>query len=142
MRTSDFDFDLPEELIAQRPAMQRDLSRLLVLDRGSATTEHRRFREIIDYFHPGDVLVLNNSRVSAARLRGVNVHTGGKFEMLLLEQLAVNDWWVMLRPGKRARMGTQIMLCAPDGHFTEVLATVTEKNAEGHRRLVSVALRI
>ena len=135
MRTADFDFELPPELIAQAPAPQRDLSRLLVLHRQSGQVEHRRFRDLQEYLHPGDLLVLNNSRVIPARLRGMNAHTGGQFEILLFEENATNDWWVMLRPGKRARVGTQIILRDEDGHPTEVCATVLETNDEGHRRL-------
>src|SRR2546423_164956 len=98
MRTNDFNFDLPEELIAQTPAVQRDLSRLLVLHRISNQIEHRKFRDLFEYFHVGDVLALNNSRVIPARLRGVNTVTAGKFEILLLEENALNDWWAMMRP--------------------------------------------
>jgi S-adenosylmethionine:tRNA ribosyltransferase-isomerase len=79
--------------------------------------------------------VLNNSRVIPARLRGMNAHTGGEFEVLLLEENAMNDWWVMLRPGKRARAGTSIVFRDLHGHPTGISATVLEKNAEGHRRL-------
>src|SRR5207249_6679343 len=86
MKTSDFDFDLPSELIAQTPAIQRDGSRMLVLHRASGKIEHRNFRDLIEYLRPGDVLALNNSRVIPARLRGVNTETGGRFEILLLEE--------------------------------------------------------
>jgi S-adenosylmethionine:tRNA ribosyltransferase-isomerase len=135
MRTADFNFRLPPELIAQAPALQRDLSRLLVLRRHSGQVEHRRFRDLLDYLRQGDLLVLNDSRVISARLRGVNAHTGGQFEILLLEEIVTNDWWVMLRPGKRARVGTRIILRDKDGHPAEVCATVLETNHEGHRRL-------
>jgi S-adenosylmethionine:tRNA ribosyltransferase-isomerase len=135
MRTVDFDFDLPPEFIAQVPAPERDLSRLLVLHRHSGQVEHRRFRDLLEYLHPGDLMVLNNSRVISARLRGMNAHTGGRFEILLLEENTTNDWWVMLRPGKRARVGTQIILRDKDGHPTGVRATVLETNHEGHRRV-------
>ena len=135
MRTADFDYELPPELIAQAPAPQRDESRLLVLHRGSGQVEHRRFRDFLEYLRPGDLLVLNNSRVIPARLRGVNARTNGQFEMLLLEKNALNDWWAMLRPGKRARAGTQIILRDSRGQPTGVHATVLDTNAEGHRRL-------
>jgi len=135
MRTSDFDFELPPELIAQVPAAERDQSRLLVLHRDSGQVEHRTFRELIGYFSAGDVLVLNNSKVIPARLRGVNRRTGGQFEMFLLEAKGANDWWVMLRPGKRGRMGTQIMLKGLRGDPAGIEATVTDTNEEGHRRL-------
>jgi S-adenosylmethionine:tRNA ribosyltransferase-isomerase len=135
MRTADFDFNLPPELVAQAPAPRRDESRLLVLHRDSGKIEHRQFRSLLEYLRPGDVLVLNNSRVIPARLRGVNAHTGGQFEILLLEENAVNDWWVMLRPGKRARVGTQIIFRDAQGRRGDVHATVLDKNDEGHRRL-------
>ena len=135
MRTSDFDFELPPELIAQHPATKRDESRLLVLHRGENRVEHRRFPALLEFLRSGDVLVLNNSRVIPARLRGVNAKTGGKFEILLLEENAPNDWRVMLRPGKRARVGTQIIFCDADGKTSAVRATVVETNDEGHRRL-------
>jgi S-adenosylmethionine:tRNA ribosyltransferase-isomerase len=135
MRTADFDYELPSELIAQAPPPQRDQSRLLVLHRGSSQVQHRLFRDLPEYLRPGDLLVLNNSRVIPARLRGVNAHTGGQFEVLLLEENAINDWWVMLRPGKRARAGTQIIVRDTRGQPTEVRATVLDKNDEGHRRL-------
>src|SRR5664279_4728047 len=135
MRTADFDFELPPELIAQAPTPRRDQSRLLVLHRGSGQIEHRRFRDLLEYLHPGDLLMLNDSRVIPARLRGVNAHSGGRFEILLLEENAINDWWVMLRPGKRARVGTRIALQDTRGQPSQVHATVLEANHEGHRRL-------
>ena len=92
------------------------------------------FGEILEFFHEGDVLVLNNSRVIPARLHGVNAHTGGRFEILLLEENSINDWWAMLRPAKRARVKTQIVLCGTNGQLTKVQATVVETNDEGHRR--------
>lgn len=135
VQTADFDYDLPPELIAQNPTPRRDQSRLMVLHRASGEFEHRQFRALLDYLHPGDVLVLNDSRVIPARLRGVNLHTGGQFEILLLDENAPNDWWVMLRPGKRARVGTQIVLRELSGRLGELRATVLETNDEGHRRL-------
>src|SRR4026207_2383802 len=106
MRASDFDYELPEELIAQVPAARRDQSRMLVLHRASGRIEHRQFTNLLDYLRPGDVLVLNDSRVIPARLHGRNRATGGEFEVLLLEEVAPNAWWAMLRPGKRGRVGT------------------------------------
>ncbi len=134
MRTADFNFDLPPGLIAQHPAPQRDESRLLFLHRADGNIEHRHFRDLPGVFRAGDVLVLNNSRVIPARLRGVNARTGGKFEILLLEEKATNDWWVMLRPGKSARVGTQIII-HDNRQTTPIRASVVEVNAEGHRRL-------
>ena len=134
MRTADFNFDLPSGLIAQHPAPQRDESRLLVLHRTNGSVEHGQFRNLPGFFRAGDVLVLNNSRVIPARLRGANARTGGKFEILLLEEKGINDWWVMLRPGKSARVGTQIVFLG-NRQTTRIRATVVEVNDEGHRRL-------
>jgi S-adenosylmethionine:tRNA ribosyltransferase-isomerase len=135
VRTADFDFELPEGLIAQEPTAKREDSRLLALDRASGRVEHRKFLELGEYLRPGDALVLNDSRVIPARLRGVNAASGGQFDLLLLSQNAINDWWVMLRPGRRARVGTRIQLLQPTGQPTAITAQVIEINAEGHRRL-------
>jgi S-adenosylmethionine:tRNA ribosyltransferase-isomerase len=135
MRTADFDFALPPELIAQQPAPKRDQSRLLVLHRADGKVEHRKFPDLLEFLRAGDVLVLNNSRVIPARLRGSNAKSSGKFEMLLLEENAPNDWWAMLRPGKNARIGTKIILHDAGGQPTKIFATVSEVNAEGHRQL-------
>ena len=137
MRTADFDFILPPELIAQHPATRRDTSRLLVLHRASGNLEHKKFRAVLDYLSAGDLLILNNSRVINARLRGTNGKTGGAFEMLLLEENSPNDWWAMIKPGKRARLGTQIRLTphAPRQTHAEIIAAVIDTNVEGHRRL-------
>jgi S-adenosylmethionine:tRNA ribosyltransferase-isomerase len=136
MRTADFDFHLPPELIAQFPAERRDGSRLLVLDRSSGRTAHRKFEDFAGCLRPGDLLVLNNSRVIQARLRGLNQRTGGSFEILLLEENALNDWWVMLRPGKRARVGTRIALLDHAGKSTTQVGEVMAINPEGHRRVL------
>jgi S-adenosylmethionine:tRNA ribosyltransferase-isomerase len=109
---------------------------LFVLHRELAQFEHRKFEALIDYLRPGDVLVLNDSKVIPARLHGVNVKTGGQFELLLIEESGLNDWWVMLRPAKRAREGTRISLKDWHGALTPIHATVVEMNEEGHRRLV------
>lgn len=135
MRTDDFDYHLPPELIAQTPAERREDSRLLVLHRDSGRIEHARFEDFANYLRPGDVLVLNNSRVIPARLRGTNSRTGGQFELLLLEENGTNDWWVMLRPGKRARVGTIITLRTPQGISAGIEVIVTDTNDEGHRRV-------
>jgi len=135
VRTAEFHFDLPPELIAQFPAAQRDESRLLVMNRASGQLEHRKFRDLLEYLRPGDVLVLNNSRVIPARLHGTNSKTGGAFEILLLEENAPNDWWAMMKPGKRARLGTQIEIRNPKSEVRNITATVTATNEEGHRRL-------
>ena len=135
MRTDEFDYHLPPELIAQSPAPQRDQSRLLVLPRHSGQIAHRQFPDLPEYLRPGDVLVMNNSRVIPARLRGRKPDTGGQIELLLLEECAVNDWWVMLRPGKRVRPGTEIYLESATTESLKVRAVVREKNSEGHCRL-------
>ena len=108
MRLDDFDFDLPDTAIAQHPAVERDLSRLLVLPRCSGSTEHRQFRDLPGLLRPGDSLVLNESRVMAARLRGQRVETGGSVELLLVRQGEDGTWRAMARPMRRLHPGTQI----------------------------------
>jgi S-adenosylmethionine:tRNA ribosyltransferase-isomerase len=135
VQTADFDYFLPPELIAQYPPLERDQSRLFVLQRRSKQTSHEVFRDLVHHFQPGDALVLNNSRVIPARLRGVNPKTGGHFEILLLEENGINDWWAMMRPGKRAPLGIEIALLNFSGEPTEVKSEVMEINDEGHRRL-------
>ena len=135
MRTADFDYFLPPELIAQMPVAERDQSRLLVMDRKAHQLEHRHFFDLLAYLRADDVIVLNNSRVIPARLRGVNAKSGGLFEILLVQECGTNDWWVMLRPGKRAQIGTQINLLTLTQNKSEIFAIVEEVNAEGHRRV-------
>lgn len=135
MRTADFDYALPPELIAQAPAVTRDQSRLLVIDRAAATLAHKTFPDLLDYLRPGDLLALNDSRVIPARLRGRNAVSGGSFEILLLAENGTNDWWAMLRPGKRARIGTWIDIMDADKRSSGMTAQVLEINDEGHRRL-------
>lgn len=110
MKTSDFDYELPEELIAQHPAAQRDHSRLLVMDKYTGTVEHRVFRDIVNYLHAGDVLVLNNTKVIPARIFGVKEGGSAKIEVLLLKRDddLPNTWEVLVHPGKRAKVGTVI----------------------------------
>lgn len=132
MQTSDFDYFLPEELIAQAPLAERDASRLLVLDRARNVLAHRIFPEWVDYLRPGDLLVMNNSRVIPARLRGIKTETGGEVEMLLCEETDLNVWWALLRPGKRVRPGTEIVLKNLRGDPTGITATVAKKNSKGH----------
>src|SRR6266436_1583009 len=120
MRAVDFDYSLPPELIAQTPAAQRDQARLLVLCRADGRIAHRSFRDLLDYLRVGDVLVLNNSRVIPVRLRGIKAGSGGQIEVLLLEENSVNDWWVMLRPGKRVRADTMMFFLDRSGRRTEV----------------------
>jgi S-adenosylmethionine:tRNA ribosyltransferase-isomerase len=135
VRTADFDYHLPPELIAQQPAGRRDASRLLVLDRATGRVAHRQFTDLPGQLRAGDVVVFNDSRVIPARLRGRKPGSGGEVELLLVEENAVNDWWTMLRPGKRVRPGTDIELHDRAGQPTGLRATVTAKNDEGHCRL-------
>jgi S-adenosylmethionine:tRNA ribosyltransferase-isomerase len=107
VRTADFDFTLSDALIAHEPSERRDQSRLLVLRRRDGQIEHRSFTDLLEYLNPGDALVLNNSRVVPARLRGFKPGSGGRVELLLLVEEHINDWWAMVRPGKRVRPGTK-----------------------------------
>lgn len=109
MKTSDFDYELPRELIAQYPAPARDESRLLVLRRSDGRVEHRTFRDVSEYLEAGDVLVLNESEVVPARLLGAREGTGGRVEMFLLRELGGGRWEVLLRPGARLRAGAVLM---------------------------------
>lgn len=135
MQTADFDYSLPEELIAQTPATGRESARMLVLHRHSGQLEHAGVTDLLRFLQPGDVLVLNNSRVIPARLRARNARSGGRFEILLLEENAKNDWWAMLKPGRRARPGSRLVVQDAEGNSTALLATVADVNEEGHRRL-------
>lgn len=105
LKTSDFDYHLPEELIAQHPLAQRDTSRLLVYDRKSGVVEHRVFHDVLDYLNPGDALVLNDTRVIPARIVGVKPDTGGKIEFLLLNRVEGDTWLALSKPAKRAAPG-------------------------------------
>ena len=109
MKKSDFYYDLPQELIAQTPLDRRDASRLLVLDRQSGALEHRHFYEIGEYLRPGDLLVLNDSRVLPSRLLGQKEGTGAAMEFLLLRQLEQDVWETMVRPGKKAKTGARFV---------------------------------
>jgi S-adenosylmethionine:tRNA ribosyltransferase-isomerase len=104
----DFDYHLPEALIAQTPLKDRDQSRLLVLGKNSGDIDHRHFKDVIDYFNQGDTLVLNDTRVMPARLFGIKEETGAKVEMLMLTQLEGNDWEVLLKPAKRIQIGDKL----------------------------------
>ena len=106
MKTSDFNYDLPEELIAQTPVEPRDHSRLLVYHRSSGQIEHKHFYDIIDYLNPGDALVINETKVIPARLLGVKEDTGVPVEVLLLRRRNATDWEALVRPGRRLRPGT------------------------------------
>ena len=105
MKTTDFYYDLPEELIAQYPVEPRDSSRLLVYDRKTKSVEHRHFYDIVEYLKKGYVLFVNNTKVLPARIYGAKEHTGGKIEFLLLKRLDLTHWEVILKPGRIAKVG-------------------------------------
>lgn len=127
VKTSDFYYDLPEELIAQDPLEDRSSSRLLVLNKETGKTEHHVFREIIDYLEPGDCLVVNDTKVIPARLIGVKEETGAKIEVLLLKRGAGDVWETLVKPGRKAKPGTRISF--GDGLLTgEVVDVVDEGN--------------
>lgn len=109
MRIDEFDYNLPEELIAQKPADRRDGSRLLVVHRDSGKLEHKHFFDIVDYLNEGDCLVLNNSKVLPARLYGVKEKTGGKVEFLLIKRIEGDTWETMVRPGKKLKPGDSVV---------------------------------
>ncbi len=106
MKVDLFDFDLPEELIAQTPLEDREASRLMVLDKQSGKITHTHFRSVLDYLHPGDCLVLNDTRVLPARLYGIKEDTGAKVEVLLLKQTEGDNWETLVKPAKRVKEGT------------------------------------
>lgn len=130
MKTGDFDYELPPDRIAQMPVEPRDHSRLLVLHRTSGEIAHRRFREIEGYLEPGDVLVLNESRVIPARLFGEKAGGGARIELLLLNRLGPNSWEALARPGKRLRRGAVIEVTSADGE-DRLIAEVQEKREDG-----------
>lgn len=118
LRTSDFDYHLPPELIAQTPAEPRDSSRLLVLDRqrSSDPVQHRLFRDLTEYLRPGDLMVFNRSRVIPARLHGTETRSGARVEVLLVRRLEPCVWQALGRPGRRLRAGAEVVLDVnPDG---------------------------
>ncbi|RNF41279.1 tRNA preQ1(34) S-adenosylmethionine ribosyltransferase-isomerase QueA [Planococcus salinus] len=108
MNVTDFDFELPEELIAQTPLLDRTASRLLVLDKETGAVEHRHFRDIIDHLHKGDTLVLNDTRVLPARLMGTKEDTGANIEVLLLKQIEDDVWETLVKPAKKVKVGTVV----------------------------------
>lgn len=109
MKVSDFDYDLPEELIAQQPADPRDESQLMVLDRKTGRITERIFKQIIEFIEPGDTIVLNNTEVIPARLYGKKEETGGKVEFLLLTETELDTWEVLVRPGRKVKIGTRVV---------------------------------
>ena len=128
MKTSDFYYELPEELIAQDPLTDRSSSRLLVLDKNTGRTEHHVFTDIVDYLHEGDCLVLNNTRVIPARLLGIKPDTGAAIEVFLLKRLSENEWETLVRPGKKLRVGARVSF--GDGLLT---GEIIEQLPDGNR---------
>lgn len=128
MELKDFDYYLPKELIAQHPSTVRDECRLMVLDKKTGEIEHKIFKDIIDYLNPGDCMVLNDTRVMPARLIGSKKDTGGKMEFLLLKRLDGDKWETLVKPGKRAKVGT--VFTFGDGSLE---AEVKEVRDDGNR---------
>jgi S-adenosylmethionine:tRNA ribosyltransferase-isomerase len=132
MKTSDFDYHLPPELIAQTPVEPRDRSRLMVLNRSRSSVEHHHFSEITDYLRTGDVLVFNDSRVIPARIIGKKVDTGGGVELLLLRRLDTAVWEALVKPGKRVDIGTRLEITGDsDTGSLKVWAEITGLKEEG-----------
>ena len=123
MKTHDFWYDLPEELIAQTPLLQRDTSRLLVLNKQTGALEHKHFYDVLDYLKPGDCLVLNDSRVLPARLLG-HRPTGGAVEVLLLRDLGEKRWECLCKPGRKMQVGSEVIF--GNGELTATVAAVQE----------------
>lgn len=130
MKVTDFNYNLPEELIAQVPIEKRDESRLMVLDREKKTIEHKVFKDILDYLKPGDCLVRNNTKVIPARLYGVKEETGANVEFLLLHRVEGDIWEVMVRPGKKLMPGAKVSF--GDGILK---AEILEKMNDGNRKV-------
>ncbi|MBQ3899082.1 MAG: tRNA preQ1(34) S-adenosylmethionine ribosyltransferase-isomerase QueA [Lachnospiraceae bacterium] len=128
LKKSDFYFDLPQELIAQDPLEDRSSSRLLVVDKKTGKTEHKIFRDIVDYLNPGDCLVLNNTKVIPARLYGERAETGGAVEVLLLKRKENDVWETLVKPGKKCKPGQRLIF--GDGRLK---ATVLETIEDGNR---------
>ena len=126
MLKSDFNYELPEELIAQTPVEPRDSSRLMAIDRSTGEISHRHFYDIADYLNPGDLLVMNDSKVFPARIYGVKRGTGAHVEFLLLKRLSLTEWETLVHPGKRLKPGTIVDF--PEGLSAEILGIVNEGN--------------
>ncbi len=129
LATSDFYYDLPEELIAQSPSDERDGCRLMLLDKENGRVEHKIFRDVIDYLRPEDILVVNSSKVIPARLLGVTEKTGGDMELLLLRMLENGEWETLVRPGKRAKVGASF-------NFSGILRATVTSIVDGGNRTV------
>ncbi len=136
MKTSDFKYDLPEELIAQDPLIDRSSSRLMHLNKETGTIEHDTFKNIGDYLEPGDTLVINDTKVIPARLFGHRDQTGGKCEVLLLKRLSDNEWDTIVKPGKSMRPGQVVNFGTPDENGKYPLVGIVEDIIdEGDRKI-------
>jgi S-adenosylmethionine:tRNA ribosyltransferase-isomerase len=144
MNVSDYDFELPDSLIAQTPLLERTSSRLLVLDRHTGHTQHRSFTDLAHYLKPGDTLVLNDTRVLPARLFGVKADTGAKVELLLLKRLDGDRWETLVRPGKKIHIGAKLSFGVSDQteHESEassvapLLTAIVEEEGEMGARII------
>ncbi len=132
MRVADFDYELPENLIAQQPTERREESRLLLHRRTDHSSSHHRFHEIVNALQKNDLLILNDTKVFPARLRGLRSPSGGKVELLLLEETQQNQWWAMIKPGKRLREGEDFELLDRNGHAVGCKVRILAKNVDGH----------
>jgi len=139
MKTSDFDYHLPSQLIAQTPVEPRDRSRLMVLHRSSSSIEHRCFHEVVDYLQSGDTLVFNNSRVIPARLLGRKSNSAANVELLLLRRLHNNVWETLVRPGKKVGVGSRINVTNKSGATNKGITVEVLERGEGGIRVVRVS---
>jgi len=129
MLIGEFDYNLPEEQIAQRPLPERDLSKLMVINRKTGIIDHKVFTDVLKDLHEGDCLVLNDSRVIPARLYGLKASTGAKIEFLLTKRIDIKTWQTMIRPGKRLKQGDRVHF----GLENELTAEVLGHGEEGTR---------
>jgi S-adenosylmethionine:tRNA ribosyltransferase-isomerase len=142
VRVDDFDYDLPEELIAQTPLEDRSNSRLMIVDPIEQTMVHRHFRDIVSYLQPGDVLILNNSKVLPARLYGIKADTGAKIELLLTRPVKEHEWIAMAKPAKRLKKGTRIQFFAPNhesGQAHVRMGATADSHEPGQRTVIGEA---
>jgi len=133
LKTSDFDYNLPQDLIAQYPAEPRDHSRLLVLDRNNGQIEHRRFYDIVEYLNQGDVLIFNDSKVIPARMYGSLLDTGSKIELLLLTQSSSTSWRALVKPGRKMRKGAKFSINGTSDR--QAVGVVQEQYSDGSREI-------
>jgi S-adenosylmethionine:tRNA ribosyltransferase-isomerase len=135
MKTSDFDYPLPQEFIAQTPIEPRDHSRLLVLHRRDGSIEHRIFFNIIDYLRPGDIMVFNDSRVIPARIKGQRMGSGGGVEILLLRRLESDVWETLVKPARRLNVGEKVEITTTDTEGPPIIAQIIKDGPEGIRTI-------